>query len=617
MHGHHPGTYIHTVPPLGDSGGGEALEILEQYFADTSEWTGFVNRTDSEFTWDDGLRTFTIQPTGADYVVWLRGARTVKSVPETIDLTAVIAEGLWFIYFDGATGALTATPTFTASLITSHALIAILYWDATSSVAIYLADERHGMVMDGETHLHFHEAFGTRWINGLGLSNVSPDGTGNNDTDAQFAVEDGAIRDEDIQINITDDAPQDLAPIARIPVYYRTGATGLWRRRLADAFPLLYNGDGVWVGPNGRVPYNEFTGATWQLTEVAQSDFVLVHYWASNDVQTPIIAIMGQAQYGNRNDARDAAEVELRNLILGGLPFAEFTPIASVIYQTRSTYTNTPAARVVSVDADRDYISWVGSGFSPASAPVIVQSQYPPQHIEALELLYLNASQVQIQPGSARDGTDTVNLDLPSAVVADITVAGAGGLDAGAEAASTWYYVYLIYDDATPQYAALLSTSPIAPALPAGYQWARRVGTVYNNAASDFRAFVQMGDDRRRTVMYDEDVSLVPALVGGTATAPAWGLVSLAGFVPATSLHALLGVNNQTLNPAAYANIRPTTLPLSSGIWAVPPQPTNQLGLQKSHNFPLLGAVAVEYQFVAAPGASGLSIVVGGYEEQL
>jgi len=617
MHGHHPGTYIHTVPPLGDSGGGEALEILEQYFGDTSEWTGFVNRTDSEFTWDDGLRTFTIQPTGAQYVVWLRGVRTIKAAPESIDLTAVIAEGLWYIYFDGATGSLAATPTFTASLITSQALVAILYWDATNSVAIYLADERHGMVMDGETHLHFHEAFGTRWINGLGLSNLIADGSGNNDTDAQFAVEDGVIRDEDIQLDIVDDTPQDLSPIARIPVFYRTGAAGLWRRRVADAFPFLYSGDGVWVGPNNRVPFNEFTGATWQLTEVPQADFVLIHYWASNDVQTPVIAIVGQAAYPSLSAARDAAEVELRNLILGGLPFAEFTPIATVIYQTRSTYANTPRARVVSVDSDRDYISWVGSGFSPASAPVIIQSQYPPAHIEALELLYLNASQVQIQPGNARDNTDTVNLSSPASVVADITVAGAGGLDAGAEAASTWYYVYLIYDDTTPQYAALLSASPTAPTLPAGYQWARRVGSVYNNAAGDFRAFVQMGDDRRRTVMYDEDVSLVPALVGGTTAAPAWGLVNLSGFVPATSLHVLLGVNNQTLNPAAYVNVRPTTLPSSAGIWAVPPQPTNQLGLQKSHNFPLLGAVAVEYQYVGAPGASGFSIVVGGYEEQL
>lgn len=76
---------------------------------------------------------------------------------------------------------------------------------------------------------------------------------------------------------------------------------------------------------------------------------------------------------------------------------------------------------------------------------------------------------------------------------ANITVSGAGGLDTGVEAASTWYHVWAIAKaDGTQN--ILLSTSAGSPTLPAGYVFKGYIGAIYNDASSNFRTFTQRGN---------------------------------------------------------------------------------------------------------------------------
>lgn len=72
----------------------------------------------------------------------------------------------------------------------------------------------------------------------------------------------------------------------------------------------------------------------------------------------------------------------------------------------------------------------------------------------------------------------------------DITILGAGGRDAGNEAANTWYYVWVIYGT-VPGVSAVLSSSPVTPTFPSGYSYAALVGAVYNDANSNFVGFIQ------------------------------------------------------------------------------------------------------------------------------
>jgi len=58
------------------------------------------------------------------------------------------------------------------------------------------------------------------------------------------------------------------------------------------------------------------------------------------------MAILGHAQYDNKTSARDNAATEIKNF--SGLPFAEFCPVGTVIFQVNDAYTNTVKAKIVS-----------------------------------------------------------------------------------------------------------------------------------------------------------------------------------------------------------------------------------------------------------------------------
>jgi hypothetical protein len=272
--------------------------------------------------------------------------------------------GTHFIYFD-ATQTLQSTTTFFEGLLTSNAYICAVYWNAITGESIYVADERHGITMDGITHLHFHAVMGTQFISGLFVNGTwNPDVGSPVDADVVVDVGDGTIRDEDLQHDIVDtggavnvyDLEQELTPIAQIPILYRVGAGGEWNIKPADNFPFIYSDGVTFTGGSGLPPYNEFTGAVWQLTEVANNRFFLLHILATNDINHPVIGIQGLQEYQNKPQGKEAAGAELAQF--SGLPFQEFTPLVTLILEARTVYTNTPLVRGRTTDDGNDYIDW-------------------------------------------------------------------------------------------------------------------------------------------------------------------------------------------------------------------------------------------------------------------
>jgi hypothetical protein len=104
----------------------------------SSEPTGFPNRDDSEISFDDGTRTFTIQPlapaTYFDYMTQGRIHR--KSSAQTVVIPNT--EGLHYIYFNGAV--LTSSMSFSYEIIKEYAFVSTVYWDATNSTGMRLTD---------------------------------------------------------------------------------------------------------------------------------------------------------------------------------------------------------------------------------------------------------------------------------------------------------------------------------------------------------------------------------------------------------------------------------------------------------------------------------------------
>ena len=332
----------------------DPVEVIEAFGSVMEEPSGFLvpgGNGESVISKVDGTRTFSIAPTGASFDYYVKGVKYTVTTQQ--DVVWADTEGVHAFYFDDA-GVLqeTSSESILASVILgAGALVSYLYWDATNNVANFFAEERHGMKMDGATHLNLHETRGAQYISGGGLANFTVDGDGSLAAHAQFSAENTVLLDEDLELD-TSGSGQVLTFPAEIPVYFRSGAAGDWRRKTSNTYPVVYSGTGGYTGANGRLPYNQWTGATWQLTELGQGQCVIVVYWATGEVSQPLIGLMGQEAYATVGAARAAVATEYQRIAgMVRLLAKEAVPLGAVIFQTSTTYTNTPKARLRAVDA--------------------------------------------------------------------------------------------------------------------------------------------------------------------------------------------------------------------------------------------------------------------------
>jgi hypothetical protein len=310
------------------------------------EPTGFPTLEDSIISFDDVTRTFTISPAVVSFDIYCKAKKFVFNSSQSVILPNIT--GLYYVFFDKDAGVLTATISFDISIITQHAWCAMVYWNAAQAKHIYLGDERHGVTMDGVTHAYLHQTIGAAYLAGLAIDNLEVDESGGANSHAQFSSTPGTILDEDIRHNI-------LAQ-TQFPVFYRLGSENHWYSKAPDSFPVIYSGTAGYTGPNGRLAYNYFDGYSWSLEQVPNSNYVLTHVLATNDIENPVIVLQGNNYYQNRPAARAAARSELESF--SGLPFTEYVAVATIIFQTANTYTNTPKARTRSVSSTELYVDW-------------------------------------------------------------------------------------------------------------------------------------------------------------------------------------------------------------------------------------------------------------------
>jgi hypothetical protein len=82
--------------------------------------------------------------------------------------------------------------------------------------------------------------------------------------------------------------------------------------------------------------------------------------------------------------------------------------------------------------------------------------------------------------------------------VIDATTNGLNGLDTGSLAANTWYYHYAIANE-NGSVGGLLSLSSTAPALPSGYTFVKRLGSIRTDGSAHFKAMNQRGAQHQLT----------------------------------------------------------------------------------------------------------------------
>ena len=323
----------------------------------SSEPIGHENKADSVISFDEGSLTFSIAPVSGSYTVWCAGKRYVKTGTETVQIPDT--SGLYYIYFNSS-GVLAYRTTF--FVWDTDAPTAYIYWNEVDNKAYFFGDERHGITLDWATHEYLHRTRGAAIANGFGANNYILNGNGSSDTHAKIDIANGTFFDEDLQVDITHSATptantweQVLQGNAEIPVFYRLN--NHWTKDVATEFPLKQGTD--------RPQYNPNTAGTWSTEDVQNNHFGVSWIIATNNLNEPVIAILGQASYTNNGSAQAEFYTALN---LDGFPIVEFRPLYKIIYECKTSYTNTPSARITDVIDLRSVVSSEqGVGATPVS----------------------------------------------------------------------------------------------------------------------------------------------------------------------------------------------------------------------------------------------------------
>lgn len=148
---------------------------------------------------------------------------------------------------------------------------------------------------------------------------------------------------------------------------------------------------------------------------------------------------------------------------------------------------------------------------------------------------------------------------------------GAGGLDAGGLANSTWYSVWVIYSSTGNTYNGLLSTSFTTPTMPSGYDCRARFGSDVTTGSAHFQMVLQRDDEAQYVVASGSTTANLPIMISGIqgdpVTGPTWVGAPVAGFVPTTAaaiklvLHSAPNANAACAPNNSYGVIGSTSNP--------------------------------------------------------
>lgn len=287
--------------------------IIPDIYTAQTEPTGFVDR-DAVLSWDDATHTLTI--TGV-HDIYINGVKTTKTT-DSIQISDTT--NLYYIYYN-TSGILSYNvmwPGFDVPLL------AFVYWNTAIDKGL-ISEERHGIIMDGDTHGYLHETIGVRYESGL---------TGTFDA-TTLNVTAGVIHDEDLKIDISEQTT--------CTVMYKNGDVN-WEWDANSAIYYKLNGTALRYN-NGNV-----------LADCALNKYMAMWIFATNDISTPIVALMGQRTDTKLSSAKDNNTYE--SLSFGVLPFQEMKILFRVILRNTGappTYVETLDLRAVSTVSSGTY----------------------------------------------------------------------------------------------------------------------------------------------------------------------------------------------------------------------------------------------------------------------
>ena len=300
--------------------------------------TGFPTDANGNYlctlTYDETTRTVTITPTGATFDIFVGGVKHTFTGAQSIVHGA--QQGGHFVYFD-ATGTLVTGQT--PWDILSHVPTCYVFRDAISGLSIPW-EERHHANRDLYWHANQHYNEGAKARSGFAISGYVLNSSV--DANIAFAIASGIVDDEDIAV--TTEALPDDGPYT---IMRRSGAAGDWVIDRTPVLPFLISGSDA--------AYNQWTGATWQMTASANNRFLNYYVLAASALPSTAITPASKNQYllipGQATFTTLAlAQAELISAIQwGDVPFQEVAPLYKITFQRSNGYATTGRCRLAAV----------------------------------------------------------------------------------------------------------------------------------------------------------------------------------------------------------------------------------------------------------------------------
>lgn len=370
----------------------------------TKEPTGFVNRTDSVISFDNATRTFTIQPTVDEYSIYIQGVKQTIITPLSIQIPNTYGN---YYFSINPNGTLEFTTSFDINILSDRAYISYVLWDDINNEAILFAEERHGLTMDWATHSYLHQTKGLQLVSGANIQ-FDANGNGTQASDAQVSLSDMTVFDEDIRVQITNDAApnasfeQILFPIAEIPVYYKNGVK--WIRQVATQYPLSFG--------TVRANYNLNNAGNFSLQQAPNDDdYVATYVFATTNINEPVIALLSQDVYTSLEDATTRAN--WASISFGDIPFQEIKLLYTIFFKTNSTYTNAVRSKIELVQDFRFGFDKGVSAISQITDHSLLTGLASDDHAQ-----YLNRSGVRPMTGPLSLGSNNItNIGTANGVV--------------------------------------------------------------------------------------------------------------------------------------------------------------------------------------------------------
>ena len=311
--------------------------VIDNYYRETvgditKDMTGFVDITQSDYSFNTGTRTFSLLAVDDNpYNVFYRGKKHIITGTKQIIITNT--PGGRYIKLNPTTWELEEGTIGSPPTILDDLLVAYVYWNGFS--AIILGDERHSASRDTNWHQSQHLNIGAVWRNGGDISYTL------NDNNVYLGFSNITIADEDLVHSITHSATpsahyqQILASNAVLPVLYLNGTT--YTQTMPSSDP--------WVAYSlgSRAARNNIVGGVGSLEQLGNGKFMSYWVLATNDSQYPIKLLMGSVEHATEKAALAETFVNY------GLPFPEMVPLYKIVLQTQNSFINNAKVQIISV----------------------------------------------------------------------------------------------------------------------------------------------------------------------------------------------------------------------------------------------------------------------------